>query len=1050
MLDAASRGGLEIVADGRTGLYTRALRDRLAGRRVNYMLLTQGGALFHPKAYLFGLVDERKPREEWRLAIVGSGNLTGGGFSGNEELFVVHLEHAEVAPEFREFDGEWRGHRGLAGWPSLSAALQDYASCAKPVVDWNAMPATAAEGRGANVIELPPVRELAESPLAEPGPRAVDHSAGIGRVLELVPTHYLVDLCRQYGVRGARSREDRIRCLVGTISDPASLLTSLRKEALVEILSAWSWLVGRSLFDLSSVRQANVDTLRAVLHRVAFEGWEPHEPRDTPVQRSGIIARVIGSMEDLEDGSEGDARPQDRLPEVVGSDDPPGTLLQLWEFQQDAIDALKAHFLDRRSSAGVLSLPTGSGKTVTALRFLLERYVRLNQRVVWIAPRVELLNQVHRELLRSWPAAGRPLRVGRVHAGTKRCDGDVVLVTAMALATGAVSARDLQAGGEIGIVCFDEAHRAAAPRTKKALERLRGPRAPLLALTATPFRMGKGAEAELRSVIGPTVYSRSFPELVRDGFLARPILHAIRAEGRQMVELTEKELQEARTMGELPSSVLGRIAKDERRTRAILGTWQADRERKFGKTLIFACNIPHAELIARELRGVGARLVTSKMSGPQVSREIEAFRQDPRGVMVNVSILTEGVDIPDIQTVVLARPTLSKVLYSQMIGRAARGDRERMGKRFFRILDCVDNFSTHGLFQAGLYDELVAEAEDAADPGTKVRRATKESRAGAHLDAYAWAHTLGLPLHELAVWGTLSWQAPSGWVRSLAVFHEKYFLLREAVNQVSDCVAGRTTEWPRAEEWGPRLEMEQAVPRHQWQALVSEVRTTGQVPSFEAWEDDKPAIEQRALEKRAAEIRVELAGVEPPGVATEVESTHSLAVIDAFVELAMRVASSDGNVHPTETLALREGALTFARETEETFGSVLDRSVHQARIASAGSLECAGVLAEALSLEQRVTVLDSLFRVALADGQFLPEEAVLLRKAAEALALPTRLIEERFRWYSGQVSTLHGVDVGYQSCTRCGGDWPLRAKFCGRCGAPLVLEVSPSPGGQAP
>src|SRR4029453_2977690 len=128
----------------------------------------------------------------------------------------------------------------------------------------------------------------------------------------------------------------------------------------------------------------------------------------------------------------------------------------------------------------------------------------------------------------------------------------------------------------------------------------------------------------------------------------------------------------------------------------------ADHERRFGrfpKTLIFAANdLPHPSPadqlvdLARDAFGKGDAFV-AKITG-RVDRplqRIREFRNRPNpGIAVTVDLLTTGVDIPDLEFIVLLRPIKSRILFEQMLGRGTRKGERNPDKDHFTVFDCFD------------------------------------------------------------------------------------------------------------------------------------------------------------------------------------------------------------------------------------------------------------------------------------------------------------------------------------------------------------------------
>ena len=147
----------------------------------------------------------------------------------------------------------------------------------------------------------------------------------------------------------------------------------------------------------------------------------------------------------------------------------------------------------------------------------------------------------------------------------------------------------------------------------------------------------------------------------------------------------------------LPERAAGRLATLARsgsRNARVIDRY-VDGRAEFGKTLIFACDIQHAEALKRMLqqRGVSAEAVHSDLGHEDRRSVIRRFKEGRIRVLVNVAMLTHGVDIRDIETVFLARPTASSTLFAQMVGRAVR---KAPGKTHFQLVDFVDKLKVHG------------------------------------------------------------------------------------------------------------------------------------------------------------------------------------------------------------------------------------------------------------------------------------------------------------------------------------------------------------------
>ena len=225
------------------------------------------------------------------------------------------------------------------------------------------------------------------------------------------------------------------------------------------------------------------------------------------------------------------------------------------------------------------------------------------------------------------------------------------------------------------LVVWDECHWGYAGKTGKALLGWAADvGVPVLGLTGTP----KNPDAFTLAC------RHTFKDLMESGHLARPRILPRRTGVRWEPQKWNKD-------GDFTDASLRGLAASSRRNRMIVQEY-VDNADRYGKTLVFACNIEHAELLAQLMaeEGVDARPVHSRRSQEENEHAIRQFASAPPevSVLVNVAKMTTGVDIPDIRTVFLCRPTASDILFAQMVGRGAR---RAEGKDSFDIVEFTDN-----------------------------------------------------------------------------------------------------------------------------------------------------------------------------------------------------------------------------------------------------------------------------------------------------------------------------------------------------------------------
>uniref|UniRef100_UPI0025D0F87E DEAD/DEAH box helicase n=1 Tax=uncultured Selenomonas sp. TaxID=159275 RepID=UPI0025D0F87E len=425
----------------------------------------------------------------------------------------------------------------------------------------------------------------------------------------------------------------------------------------------------------------------------------------------------------------------------------------LMPYQQEAIDRLNAFFdltgkVEEKQS-GMLVMPTGSGKTFTTVTWLLSQGVAQGYRVIWLVHRQELVEQTFREFCKLAPTLAaygvsrvKLLPVSGKHAAMSMAVGDDITVASILSVASKNGMRHIRRmlgnpGKEKLIVVIDEAHHAAMPSYQKVLKRMRriNPHLVLLGLTATPkrmqdnnrllrmFHLAKGEAGDR----GP-VYQISLEELIKDGFLSVPHYQRIATgiQGDTTYQLTKKDVAFYEQFQKLPEGVFDAIASDAARNKLIVKEYLDHRE-TYGKTLVFAINKKHAEHLAEEFcqAGVPAKYI---VSGEKKNREtIERFRQGEFPVLVNIQIMTEGIDVPDVQTVFLTRETNSDVLFMQMVGRGLRGVQAGGTKECY-IVDFHDQWEKLQFWFHPEKLRLFTLEEESEDSGDKVEAEVKTRR----------------------------------------------------------------------------------------------------------------------------------------------------------------------------------------------------------------------------------------------------------------------------------------------------------------------------------
>ena len=349
-----------------------------------------------------------------------------------------------------------------------------------------------------------------------------------------------------------------------------------------------------------------------------------------------------------------------------------GAHLELKQHQREALDALQA-MRDRHETIALLYHATGTGKTVTAVMDA----KRCGGRTLFLAHTQELINQAADTFRRLWPEVS----VGRYMEAIKEPEAHVVCGSVQSVALHLENFRE----DAFSYLIVDEAHHAAADTYQKILAYFHP--AFTLCLTATPERTDDNRA--ILDIFKNTAHKLDIQTAVEIGELV-PI-RCIRIHTN--IDLTRVRFNSVQyNIRDLESKIYV-----PERNRLIVDTWlQYVRDKC---TVVFCASVRHAEQIAELFRqaGVSAAAVSGGMK-PAERREFQdRFVRREILVLCACDLLNEGWDCPEIEVLFMARPTMSRVLYTQQLG---RGMRLFPGKESLMVFDFVDNASQYNMPQS--------------------------------------------------------------------------------------------------------------------------------------------------------------------------------------------------------------------------------------------------------------------------------------------------------------------------------------------------------------
>lgn len=346
---------------------------------------------------------------------------------------------------------------------------------------------------------------------------------------------------------------------------------------------------------------------------------------------------------------------------------------------------------DSRPLHSLICIPTGGGKTRLATVFLINNALANEQKVLWITHSQYLLNQAYdtfsNYLDYEWMSEFSIL----IHSGNhdraivqKTSDINIrhrlIFCSFQSLQKAKTNWKDII--GENTFIVIDEAHHIVAPSYYDLIETYISDKN-LIGLTATPVRTKKLESSQLYGIFYKDLGIRiHMTELFQKQYLVRPLFEIVNYSNEQL------ETSDIGSIDELDNWLVEN-SKDynERIVDKYLSA-----PSKYGKTVIFAINKCHADslyeafcerydkekvfLVYSDLRKTES--LPSLQNGETRETQFKEFKDSKDGILININVLNEGVDIPDIQTVFLTKPLNSRIAVTQIIGRALRNpDKEK-------------------------------------------------------------------------------------------------------------------------------------------------------------------------------------------------------------------------------------------------------------------------------------------------------------------------------------------------------------------------------------
>ncbi len=411
----------------------------------------------------------------------------------------------------------------------------------------------------------------------------------------------------------------------------------------------------------------------------------------------------------------------ENLNSIVTFDKPDLVYKSLKEYQASVFFPVYEYINQTPYARCIIQMPTGSGKTRTAMEVVCETLNDKHKDILWLANTQELCDQAFDTFTEIWTFLRKIESRAINHIRLNKIPEETELPTfhissLQGLSPESIELKLMKKGinrENLELVIVDEAHISIAPTYRKTIEYLIQGGAKLIGLTATPGRQLKNINSVENRELSDFYFNKLFElntgeNLPIDYLRSKGILanaKFVSIEGTQVENiLSTAEITNWRENKTIPKKVETLLTNDVKRN-AIIFDQLVQLLNNKKKIIFFATSIEHSKLITTllNLKGFKAQHLDGN-SGRYRSEIIRSFKNNDIQILCNYGVLSTGFDDPKIDVVFMARPTNSIVLYSQIIGRGLRGpviggtDYCEIYTVFDNILDLPENNEIYSYF----------------------------------------------------------------------------------------------------------------------------------------------------------------------------------------------------------------------------------------------------------------------------------------------------------------------------------------------------------------
>lgn len=336
-----------------------------------------------------------------------------------------------------------------------------------------------------------------------------------------------------------------------------------------------------------------------------------------------------------------------------------------------------------------------------------------------LAHRRELVEQAVRHCQAAYPDKTIEIEMGPLHA-----TGSADITVASVQSITSKERLEKYDASRFKLVLVDEAHHIVAPGYMKTLKHfgLEQRRQDTPALVGVSATFSRFDGVKLGAAIDEIVYHKDYVDMISDKWLSDVVFTTVDSKAN----LAQVK---AGAFGDFNTGELSQAVNTEEVNEVTVRSWMAKSAGR-KSTLVFCVDLAHVAGLTHKFREhmFDARFVTGDTAKMERSEILDAFKRGDFPVLVNCGVFTEGTDIPNIDCILLARPTRSRNLLVQMIG---RGMRLHPGKKNCHIIDMVSSLDTGIVTTPTLFgldpNELVETASVREMRKLKNRRSTEEA-----------------------------------------------------------------------------------------------------------------------------------------------------------------------------------------------------------------------------------------------------------------------------------------------------------------------------------